>query len=297
MMPLPLLFIAAGPVQAVLHGGGDDRCTQALAASCDTASAGGVAKAACGLCAGRRQHQLRVAGCTAADVDHFCASRPCAVFVCSGTGSDSNPGTAEAPLRSLMGAVAMARQRVAAGASAGCIIYIAGTHRLRNTLELGPTDANLQLQRWSTPNKQPPLISGGLPVPASRWRATADGIWTASLSKEELDVEGLDSEWQPSSLFVGGQRRARVRTPILRWVAPLASASTAEGKSVDHYGFVFAEDDIPNSWAVDASALSSWRVVAFHQVRYTCIYIIVSGWSMVARNQTKPQTRTLALVL
>ena len=58
---------------------GSSTCSSALMAThCDGhGSAGGDSiNHSCSVCAGLFQHQLRVAGCTAADITTFCAPKP-----------------------------------------------------------------------------------------------------------------------------------------------------------------------------------------------------------------------------
>ena len=72
-----LLLLAAGPTSPspahlpVVDEGGSARCEAALQASCSADTPGGSTP--CAICAGQRQHELRLAGCTNADIAEYCS--------------------------------------------------------------------------------------------------------------------------------------------------------------------------------------------------------------------------------
>ena len=66
LLPLLLLLLLAVPAPAGLAGG----CDSARRAACGTGAAG----VPCEVCAGRRQRQLKQAGCSHADIEEWCSS-------------------------------------------------------------------------------------------------------------------------------------------------------------------------------------------------------------------------------
>ena len=239
-------------------------CTDALRRECGTVGH----PTACEVCAGRRQRELKVSGCSDAAVRAFCASAAsCVVYVSSLNGSDACSGTApSAPLATIAAALKVKNALRRATPSQRCVIYVAGTHRLNGTLDLWKIDGRTALSAWQGAGPVQPTISGGATVPAASWRQSSRGGWQANISTL-LRTASIDpaSDWQPASIFVDGQRRQRVRTPILRWDKPLASDATQAGKDTSRWGFVYAENDIADEWDTSAAALKLWRVVAFHQ--------------------------------
>ena len=188
-------------------------CTDALRRECGTVGH----PTACEVCAGRRQRELKVSGCSDAAVRAFCASAAsCVVYVSSLNGSDARSGTApSAPLATIAAALKVKNALRRATPSQRCVIYVAGTHRLNGTLDLWKIDGRTALSAWQGAGPVQPTISGGATVPAASWGQSSRGGWQANISTL-LRTAGIDpaSDWQPASIFVDGQRRQRVRTPF-----------------------------------------------------------------------------------
>ena len=258
-----MLLRALAALLALAAGAGATSCELALQSAC-----GGVAPAvACGVCAGRRQRQLRLAGCSDATIREYCqhVGGGCAVYVSSVNGSDASPGTSPSTaVATLSAGLASARKQRhgAGGAPPRCTIRVAGTHVLNATLQLWKADSYTTLTAWD--GAPAPTISGGAAVPAASWRLWQGG-WGADISPL-LRSAAIDpsSGWQPSALFAG-RRLRRVRTPVLHWDAPLANYTTDAGQDVCRWGFVYSPGDIPDDWDLSAGALRLWRVVGFHQ--------------------------------
>ena len=252
------------PVLALAAAVGATSCELALQSACG----GAAPAAACGVCAGRRQRQLRLAGCSDATIREYCqhVGGGCAVYVSSVNGSDASPGTSPSTaVATLSAGLASARKQRhgAGGAAARCTIRVAGTHVLNATLQLWKADSYTTLTAWD--GAPAPTISGGAAVPAASWRQWQGG-WGADISPL-LRSAAIDpsSGWQPSALFAAGCRLRRVRTPVLHWDAPLANYTTDAGKDACRWGFVYSPGDIHDDWDLSAGALRLWRVVGFHQ--------------------------------
>jgi hypothetical protein len=119
-------------------------------------------------------------------------------------------GSASAPFASLAAARDAARRlRLLEPARTGRAVVVVheGTHRLSETLQLGPQDAHT---RWvAAAAEPPPRLSGGVVVGRSGWTrvaspgANAARTWRAALPA--IFMEG--GEQPPSSLWVGAQVR------------------------------------------------------------------------------------------
>lgn len=116
-------------------------------------------------------------------------------------GDDAAAGTAAAPFRTLGRARDAARKIIKAGLNADLVVRIAaGRYELEAPLVLGPGDSGTGTHRviWTGPGA---VISGGRRV--SGWTRGKDGTWTLSLPENRPF----------RSLFIGGRRRPRARTP------------------------------------------------------------------------------------
>lgn len=223
---------------------------------------------ACDICAGARQRELKLAGCTNESIRTYCASvASCVVYVSSINGSDVHDGTTPSTaLATIAAALKVKNGLRRQNPSQRCQIYIAGSHQLNSTLDMWKIDGYTTLSGWSNAAPAPPTISGGVDVPAAWWHQNIRGGWQADISSL-IRSAGIDpsSNWQPASIFAGDQRVQRVRTSILHWDSPLASDTTTAGKDACRWGFVYSSGDIGEDWDLSPTALKRWRVVAFHQ--------------------------------
>ena len=231
-------------------------CTDALKRVCPD----GPGEHACDVTCGHHQHDLKLAGCTAAAIRTYCASSspPCVVWVSETRGSDANGGASPAvPLATITAALEAKNELRRQAPDEHCTMFVAGTHELRTTLQLWAIDGHTTLSPWPAgaagETLTQPLISGGAAVPAAAWKRNFAGGWQADISPL-LASAGID----PSSAW-------RVRTPILHWSAPLANDTSQAGKGASRWGFVYSAGDIGADWDVSPSALRLWRVVCFHQ--------------------------------
>ena len=140
--PLALLAaaVAAGGAGALAAG----NCSAVLAASCSTDRSRAhspFASQTCAVCAGQRQHELRAAGCSHADIEEYCSDDGAAstVWVSSAQGDDSRDGTsADSPLRTIAAALPLVRKLKAAA------LLLDGQFRLAEPLTLNAPLAGLR---------------------------------------------------------------------------------------------------------------------------------------------------------
>ncbi|MBA3314137.1 MAG: right-handed parallel beta-helix repeat-containing protein [Planctomycetota bacterium] len=131
-----------------------------------------------------------------------------AEFTISPVGSDSGPGTTDAPFATPARAQAEVRKRVAAGLNEDvAVVMRGGTYRLTEPLVFGPGDGGTAKHKvmWRNASSERVVISGGKAI--TGWLAERDGLWRAYLP--EVGRHG----WQFRELFVNGTRRPRARYP------------------------------------------------------------------------------------
>jgi hypothetical protein len=165
---LLLLLSVAGTAQASCN-------EQILAATCADSPASG----SCAICVGHHQRELRLAGCSAADVQRYC-SEGVAVWVSSTSGSDTagdgrSPTTA---LRTLAAALPAVRRLKLPNV----VLLLDGTFRLTETLTLNSPFAGLRIDRW--PGRQAPVLSGSAQLASAGWVRSSNepGVWRATLA-------------------------------------------------------------------------------------------------------------------
>ncbi len=144
-------------------------------------------------------------------------------------GRDSAPGTATAPVATLTGAQALARQHLAGGLKQPVhVIIAAGTYPLRSPLELRPEDSGTAEHpiTWRAAEGATVVLSGGVPITGT-WQQGADGTW-------HIDLDGIglgQDEWNFRQLFVNGRRATRARFPNAGAANPFLYAT---GGGFDH---------------------------------------------------------------
>ena len=102
-------------------------------------------------------------------------------FVDYAGGSDANPGTQAAPLKTVSAAVAAARVARASSPGAASIVLRGGTHVLSQTVVLGPQDS---FTSFSAFPGEVPTITGALPVAGLAWalHSNTTGGWQPVLN-------------------------------------------------------------------------------------------------------------------
>jgi hypothetical protein len=200
---------------------------------------------------------MKMAGCTAADVQRFCDEQGLVVTVYASatSGSDTNTGrSAAAALKTLTAALTAVRREKASR------LLLDGKFHVVETVVLNSLYAGLQIDKWPAGGSgQAPTLSGGVELAASDWSPAAPGTFRAHLSAAQgaaLDGAGY--------IFVGGQRRALVRTPTLHWNASLDPLPADKDSMVNTLGFVYSDGDIDPSWSLDEESVARWTVAAFH---------------------------------
>ncbi len=124
-------------------------------------------------------------------------------YYVSSEGNDSNPGTAEAPFKSLEKARDEVRT-VNGNMTGDIIVYIkGGTYELKDTLAFGPQDSGTNgftILYKNYPGEKP-VLSGGKTITGWTLQDPAKNIW-------EADAAGIETR----QLYVDGVRKTRARS-------------------------------------------------------------------------------------
>ena len=167
-------------------------------------------------------------------------------------GSDSNPGTADAPVSSLQAAL----KRCGRGGGKCANIFATGAVVVNETVVIpAAVQAGLTIDRW--PGRPRPTFSGGVTISAAQWRLEA-GVWKAELAAGSLAAAAMRK--RPGAIHVDGVRREVRRSAMLRWNHTLGEA----GDPANLHGFVFSDGDFKPEWDYSAAATASWTVAVFH---------------------------------
>ncbi len=145
------------------------------------------------------------------------------IFHVALTGQDTNPGTAQAPFRSLARAQAAVRAEVAKGLQRPVRVVIgAGTYCLNQTLLLEPGDSGTAEHAitWAAAVGEKVVISGGRPIIG--WQRQEGNLWVASVPWARQ--KGF------RELYVNGKRAVRARAPnanaaVPYWLVRLSNLS------------------------------------------------------------------------
>jgi len=195
----------------------------------------------------------------------FCcvgAAHGCQLFV-GVNGSDRSAGTTAADPKQTIASAQISARKLA-GPSTVCIGP--GSFFLQNTLQLTAEDAGLTLKGSEAGES---LLSAGRLVNGWQPSSTDPRLLVANISWiNDSTLTGLDL-----SLYIGGERRERARLPSIpetyyTFVSPLVKCENPSAWSPtcpqrDAAGFVFQEDDLPNSTlydldSVEVSAVWAW---------------------------------------
>ena len=254
--PLGLLAaaVAAGAAGALAAG----NCSAVLAASCSTDRSRAhspFASQTCAVCAGQRQHELRAAGCSHADIEEYCSDDGAAstVWVSSAQGDDSRDGTsADNALRTIAAALPLVRKLKAAA------LLLDGQFRLAEPLTLNAPLAGLRVDKW--PGRPAPVLSGAQALPSGSWQPVRSGdfggVFRAPLTPAQ--AAALDGA---GAVIVGGKKFSPLRTPTQHWNTSLGGTRNAPENVL---GFVYGEGTIDPSWSLAPESLARWTVAAFH---------------------------------
>jgi len=113
------------------------------------------------------------------------SSSPTREFFVAPNGSDSHPGTAAKPFRSLEKARDAVRPLLAQAQGDVVVTLRGGTYPVRKTILFGPEDSGRGTHRviYRAARGETPLFTGGVPV--TGWTPTKNGIWKAPLNRKE----------------------------------------------------------------------------------------------------------------
>jgi hypothetical protein len=159
---------------------------------------------------------------------------PQADFYVAPGGSDSNPGTAAAPLATLAKARDKVREMAAAGLAHDVVVVIrGGTYRQTETIVFGPRDSGTEKHSitYAACPGEKVVLSGGRTI--SGWTKSEGEIWTTEIP------EAKTGKWYFRQLFVGGRRAVRARTPnwseknFVWWRIKTSTATNSEPPARD----------------------------------------------------------------
>lgn len=150
------------------------------------------------------------------------------IFV-SPQGNDSNPGSIQAPVKSLQHAADLVGEN--AGELPLTVYLSGGTYALEAPLILGPKEAGTVEApvHWKGLPGEEVIISGGLGI--SQWKEEEDGSWSASMPD--------DYQGKFRSLYINGKRATRSRYPNHGY---LRVDKAGKDKRTN---FFFSRNDIP----------------------------------------------------
>jgi hypothetical protein len=157
-------------------------------------------------------------------------------FYVAPNGSDTNPGTAAAPLATVAKARDAVRRKVSAGLDHNVVVSIrGGVYPITETLVFGPEDSGTDKHSitYAAAPGEKVVLSGGRTI--TGWKKGPGNIWTTELPEVKA------GKWYFRQLFVGGRRAVRARTPnVGQWwkLKPNDNNSNANDAtvtlSVDH---------------------------------------------------------------
>jgi hypothetical protein len=173
----------------------------------------------------------------------------------SPAGRDTNPGTAQKPVRSLERALALAQAAQAKAAGDVAVTLAGGTYRLAQPLTLGAQDsgANGHNLVFMAEPGQHPIVSGAVRVTGWKKFDAAKNIWSAPLPP------GVGNSRQ---LYVDGVRatRTRGRLPVTLTMTDTgyaaSDASIGNWKNPSEIEFVYTGGN--SVWSEKGEGLGSW---------------------------------------
>jgi len=186
-----------------------------------------------------------------------------AVITVAPAGRDNNPGTEQAPFRTLQRARDEVRQlKAQSGLPAGGvrILLRTGIHRLEEPLTLTPEDSGTAESPvvWTAYPGETPVVSGGRVIRGLK--RNADGAWST------LVPEARDRGWVFRQLFVNGRRYIYARSPNRGQFLAVSGVPEADGKSMSRSRFVFERNDLqawPDLADVELRLYFSWNTGTF----------------------------------
>ena len=229
------------------------------------------------------------------------AQVPAADFHVSPDGSDDNPATATAPVRTLEKArdLARAARRAKPGESAQILVH-PGIYLVRKTVEFSKADAGtesapLTIKAWKDP-KSPeewPRLTGGAIV--SGWKKSS--FRNAALSASggqvyEADVNPLGIAGKFRQIYLNGTRQVWARYPNSDPALPYSGGwAYVDGERPPMYQDI--EGERTDTVVMRAKDQRNWSRPADGEV---CIFPRYNWWNRIEKiQQVDPATRTITL--
>ncbi len=161
-------------------------------------------------------------------------------------GNDSASGAADQPLRTVRGAITIARNSRAEAR----IVLEDGRYELTEPLTITEQDSNRPLTITAAPNARP-VITGGRVITGWKHDSHNPNIWTVDIP------EAREGKWKFRELFVNGKRQIRARTPNNRFFRIDGESSQDKPMKLKFRG-----EDIKKKWTqfgeVEVVGLLAW---------------------------------------
>jgi len=177
-------------------------------------------------------------------------------FYVSPFGADSNPGTLEAPFKTIQKAQGAVRQSIKRTRGDITVYLRGGTYRIDETIKFDYRDTGKKNHNtiYRAYKDEKPIISGGVQI--TGWVPHKDGIWKAS-------VRGLNFR----QLYVNGHRAIRSRQPnsdnffrLKAWDMPGKRIVIGSGQISGWNNFEQVEMVVQLSWAESILRLKSFKL-------------------------------------
>ncbi len=200
-------------------------------------------------------------------------------------GSDDNPGTREAPFKTIQKARDVLRDQKEDRAADITVLLRGGVYRLDAPLTFGPPDSGKNGGRviYAAAPGETPVISGGVPV--TGWEQDSGGRW-----KAQVALKGF------RQLYVNGKRAPRARGKC-----PENVERYGDQKSMDaDAGFIFPDGAMAEwkpPWTVEFGFYNSWGHMICRAERITrnlegrAVVKMLQPWFMLASNKEGVQAK------
>lgn len=172
-------------------------------------------------------------------------------FYVSPNGNDSNPGTKNLPLKTILQAKKMAAEKIVTGEPEVTIWLADGVYHQEEPLVFEPfksMDKNAKVHFKAEKNAKP-VVSGGVQI--TGWKLNSSGLWETVLPAELEEMKNV------RELFINGKRAGRARFPNEDY---LRVKKVGEDKRTN---FFFEKSDFPvpeKTENVELVLLHDWSI-------------------------------------
>jgi len=205
------------------------------------------------------------------------ASQAAEIYVAP-SGSDSNPGTLAAPLKTLPKAQELARAKIKKGLTENLTIFLrAGVYKLYSPLNFGTQDSgtNTHSVTYRAYNQESVRIHGGQLI--SNWTKKNNNIWVSPV------INSIKSgTWTPKALYKNNKRLVVARHPNIKGNFPTPAELLMAGFSVEPEKATEIQFSSPLPSPIPNSPRSGIEIVALHIWSESTVPITARFFSKVA---------------